>query len=94
MAVQVPSVTPIVEAIVHYFESDAERVRAFYEEAYKLTGQHPLIDAILNGIDNWLIEKVWLPRIEPLLHGVHKLIDPSTGQEILIDMDVEDWGEY
>jgi hypothetical protein len=94
MAVQAPSVTPIVEAVVQYFKGDPERVRAFYEEAYQLTGQHPLIDAILNGIDNWLIEKIWLPRIEPLLHGAHKFIDPTTGEETLIDMDAEEWGDY
>jgi hypothetical protein len=67
MAVQAPSVTPIVEAVVKYFDSDVERVLAFYQEAYKLTGQHPLLDTILDGIDNWLIERLMVPNMLPTL---------------------------
>jgi hypothetical protein len=95
MAVQAPTVAPIVEAIVNYFDRDTERIAAFYVDAApKLRGKHALVDAILDGIDDWLIVNRWLPRLEAKLHGVHEVVDPFTGERSLIDYDNAEWGEY
>jgi flavodoxin len=46
----------VVQAIVNYFGSDTERVLAFYEAIDPaLRNINPEIDAIIDGIDNWLI---------------------------------------
>ena len=53
--IKVP-VSIIVDAIVRFYNSDAEKVSAFYEAAYdKLWGVNPEIDAILDAIVDWLM---------------------------------------
>ena len=74
-----PTAQLIADLIIDHFDRDVERVKTFYSAAYrKLNGQHPGVDAILNEIDHWLIETVWMPRLEPTLQ---KLAEEGYGDE-------------
>lgn len=46
-------------AILAYYQRDADRVKDFYTSAAHLYGRSPVVDAILDGIDRWLIEQAW-----------------------------------
>lgn len=62
-ATPVQSVDQIVEAILNYMDRDVERVLSFYNDIDpKLRGIRPEIDAIIDGIDRWLIANRWPGR--------------------------------
>lgn len=74
-----PAAHLIAEVIIDRLECDVEWVKAFYSSAYrKLNGKNPGVDAILNEIDNWLIEVAWMPRLAPILK---QLAEEGYGDE-------------
>ncbi|GEM_PF-4979160 len=80
-------VQPIVEAILNYFGHDVARVRSFYIAAVhdaKLRGAIPLVDAILDGIDKWLVDNDWGPRLKNLYGNL-------TAEEVLASDEFEEW---
>ncbi len=89
-----PFVQVSARAIVSYLGEDPVKVLAFYQNADpRLRGKHPLVDALLDELDDWLIEKRWMPHLEARLHGKIKVVD-EQGNARLLDMDAETWGEY
>lgn len=58
-------VSVVVDTIVSFYDNDTEKVLAFYDAAYdKLWGKSPEVDAILDGIDLWLMNNRWMPRFD------------------------------
>jgi len=52
----------VVDAIASFHDNDPDKVAAFYEAAYdKLWGKSPEVDAILDGLVDWIM----LARIDP-----------------------------
>ena len=61
--IPVQSVDRIVETLLDYFGRDVERVLAFYNDIDpKFRGVRPEMDAIIDGIDGWLIANRWPGR--------------------------------
>lgn len=55
-AITVVPVGVVVDVIASFFDNDTEKVLAFYEAAYdKLWGKSPEVDAILDGLADWIM---------------------------------------
>ena len=62
----IADVWPIVQAIVDFHHGATEAVVACYETAYaKFGGMNPALDAVIDGIDDWLIGHRWLKDYDP-----------------------------
>jgi hypothetical protein len=59
MQEQTFTVAEVVQAIINSFEGDTKRVLAFYDQAIKLRGVSPAIDAIVEGLDQWLMPRTF-----------------------------------
>ncbi|MCC7452502.1 MAG: hypothetical protein IT324_34190 [Anaerolineae bacterium] len=67
-----PDVTPIVQAIVDFHKGDTEKVLAFYTVAdEKLWDTSPEINAVLEGVDTWLVANRMMKGVpEPTLEEI------------------------
>ncbi|MCC7452503.1 MAG: hypothetical protein IT324_34195 [Anaerolineae bacterium] len=62
----IAEVWQIVQTIVDFHNGDTEAVLAFYETAYeKFWGMNPAVDAVIDGLDDWLIGHRWLKDYVP-----------------------------
>lgn len=87
-------VQPIIEAIVTLYSGDFERVSEFYNTVQpQLHGTHPLTDAVLDALADWLADARFSKYGEPKLHGWQEVIDGTTGEQHSINFDEIDWDE-
>ncbi len=57
-------------AILNFYQHDPAQVRRFYTAAESLRGRSPVVDAILNEVDAWLIATTFTGQQAPDLTEV------------------------
>src|SRR5258707_374291 len=87
-------VQPIVQAITSFYGNDFDRVNEFYLTVFpQLRGTHPLTDAVLEALAEWLTDARYGKYDKPKLQGRQEIVNGSTGERQIINFDEIDWDE-